>query len=118
MAARGRLEKIDLRSHEFRVRDDVGLSVDLKHVADDTHAAQFVGQWVVATGEGVLAADGRLIALDNASIELVHDPVRDIVDDETLTIEQLLASAPGPDPRGGIDLTDDEFASFIEAARG
>ncbi|MDR1999768.1 MAG: hypothetical protein LBQ06_07535 [Frankiaceae bacterium] len=118
MEARGRLEKIDLRSHEFRVRDDVGLSVDLKHVADDAHAAQFVGQWVVATGEGVLAADSRLVALNNAVVELVHDPVRDLVDDNSLTIEQLLASAPGPDHRDGIDLTDEEFASFLEAARG
>lgn len=116
--ARGWLEKIDLRSHEFRVRDDVGLSVDIKHVADDVHAAQFVGQWVSATGEGVFASDGRLVVLDNAVVEFLHDPAEDLVDRETMTIERLLATAPGPDPRGGIDLTDDEFVSFLEAARG
>jgi hypothetical protein len=117
MEARGRLEMINLRSHEFRVRDDVGVSVDLKHVLDDECVAQFVGQWVAATGDGILAS-GRLVALDNAVVELVHDPVRDLVNDEMVTIDQLIASAPGPDPRGGFDLTDDEFASFLEVARG
>lgn len=28
-----------------------------------------------------------------------------------------LASAPGPDIDGGIDLTDDEFQAFLQAAR-
>jgi hypothetical protein len=31
--------------------------------------------------------------------------------------EEILASAPGPDPHGGIDLTDDEFAEFMKAIR-
>lgn len=116
MEARGRLEKVDLRSHEFRVRDDVAQSVDLKHVASDEEAAQFVGQWVVATGEGILAA-GRLVALDNVSLALLADPARDLQHDDILTLDDLLASAPGPDPEGGIDLSDEEFAAFITAAR-
>ena len=117
MEARGRLEKVDLRSHEFRVRDDVGQSVDLKHVADDVDAAQHVGKWVVAVGDGVLAS-GLLVALDNVSITLVDDPAHVMTDDAILTLEQILESAPGPSLSGGIELTDDEFAAFLEAARG
>lgn len=117
MEARGRLEKVDLRSHEFRVRDDVGQSVDLKHVADDVDAAQFVGQWVVATGEGILAA-GRLVGLDNVSIALVGDPARGLDSDEVLTLVQILATASGPSLDGGLALSDEEFAAFLEAARG
>lgn len=117
MTAKGRLEKVDLRSHEFRVRDDIGQSVDLKHVTDDVEAAHFVGQWVIATGEGILQS-GRLVALDNVSVARVDDPARELESDEVLTIDEILASAPGPDADGGIDLTDDEFDAFLEAARG
>jgi hypothetical protein len=28
-----------------------------------------------------------------------------------------MANAPGPDPDGGIELTDEEFAEFLKAAR-
>lgn len=117
MEAKGRLEKIDLRSHEFRVRDDVGQSVDLKHVTDDKDAAQHVGKWVVAVGEGILSS-GRLVALDNASVALVDDPARALADDQILALDEILDSAPGPSQAGGVDLTDDEFAAFLEAARG
>ncbi len=117
MEARGRLEKVDLRSHEFRVRDDVGQSVDLKHVADDVDAAQHVGKWVVALGDGILSS-GRLVALDNVSITLVDDPARAMTDDEVFTLDQILDSAPGPSLSGGMDLTDEEFAALLEAARG
>jgi hypothetical protein len=43
--AAGLLEKVDIRSHEFRVRDDIGQAVELKHVLNDAAAARLVGQW-------------------------------------------------------------------------
>ena len=117
MQARGLLEKVDLRSHDFRVRDDVGQAVELRHVLDDVEAAQHVGQWVVATGQGVFGSD-RLVALTDVSIALADDPASGMVGDEVLTLDQILASAPGPDADGAIDLTDDEFVAFLDAARG
>ncbi len=117
MTATGRLEKVDLRSHEFRVRDDGDQTVDLKHVQSDTTAAQLVGQWVVARGEAVLHESGRLVVLDNASISRVDDPAAEHMDRSVTTLDEILASAPGPDIDGGIDLTDDEFQAFLEAAR-
>lgn len=117
MTAKGRLEKVDLRSHEFRVRDDVGQAVDLKHVEDDMTAAQLVGQWVVTRGNGILLPSGRLVALDKAIIERVDDPAAEHLDEAVIGLDEILASAPGPDVDGGIDLTDEEFAAFHEAAR-
>lgn len=117
MIARGRLEKVDLRSHEFRVRDDVGHAIDLKHVEDDVTAARLVGQWVLARGSGVILPSGQLVALERAIIEEVADPVPDLLDRHVLGLEEILASADGPDPFGGIELTDEEFAAFLEAAR-
>lgn len=117
MTAAGRLEKVDLRSHEFRLRDDVDNTVDLKRVENDIVAAQLVGQWVVAQGTGIQHASGRLVALQNARVLPADDPAADYVGPKVVTLEEILASAPGPDPNGGLDLTDDEFASFLEAAR-
>jgi hypothetical protein len=117
LTATGRLEKVDLHSHEFRVRDDVGQAVDLKHVEDDVTAAQLVGQWVVANGNGVLLPSGRLVALDKATIERADDPASAHLDNEVIGLDEILSSAPGPDIDGGIDLTDEEFAAFLEAAR-
>jgi hypothetical protein len=117
MTAAGRLEKVDLRSHEFRVRDDVDQAVDLKHVKSDTAAAQFVGQWVVARGEAVVLDSGRLVVLDNASVSPIDDPAAEHMGHSVTTLDEILAGAPGPDIDGGIDLTDDEFGAFLEAAR-
>ncbi len=117
MTAAGRLEKVDLRSHEFRLRDDVDNTVDLKRVENDTVAAQLVGQWVVAQGTGIQHASGRLVALQNARVLPADDPAADYVGPKVVALEEILSSAPGPDPNGGLDLTDDEFAAFHEAAR-
>lgn len=118
MSAAGRLEKVDLRSHEFRLRDDVDNTVDLKHVENDAVAAQLVGQWVTAQGTGVLHASGRLLALDNAQVKHVDDPTAGYLGGQVVPLEEILASAPGPDPDGGIDdLTDEEMAAFLKALR-
>jgi len=117
MTAAGRLEKVDLRSHEFRLRDDVDNTVDLRRVKNDAGAAQLVGQWVMAHGTGILHASGRLLALDSVQVEHVDDPAAEYLGSRVVPLAEILASAPGPDPDGGIDLTDEEFEAFLEAAR-
>ena len=115
MTAAGRLEKVDLRSHEFRLRDDVGRTVDLRQVVDDAGVAQLVGHWVAAEGTGVLNEFGRLIALGEAIVSSVVDPAEQFVATKVVSREEILASAPGPDPDGGIELTDEEFEEFMQA---
>lgn len=117
MTAAGRLEKVDLRSHEFRLRDDVDNTVDLKHVENDAVAAQLIGQWVAVQGTGILHASDRLIALENASVHRVDDPTAVFVGRRVVPLEGILASAPGPDPEGGLDLTEDETIAFLKALR-
>ncbi len=113
----GRLEKVDLRSHEFRVRDDVGFSVDLKHVIDDADAARLVGRWVMAEGDATSNSEGRVVVLEHARVHEVVDPGAPYVGRYVVPVEEILESAPGPDPYGGIDLTDDEMAAFLRAIR-
>ncbi|MDP9443829.1 MAG: hypothetical protein M3P83_05570 [Actinomycetota bacterium] len=117
VTAKGRLERVDLRTHEFRVRDDVGNAVDLLHVVGDTVAAKLVGQWVAATGRATLNRAGRLVALQDARVEAVDDPTAPYVDRAVVSVETLVAGPPGPDPASAIDLDDEEFATFLAAAR-
>jgi len=117
MTAAGRLEKVDLHSHEFRLRDDVDNTVDIKHVESDAVAARLVGQWVVAQGIGILHASGRLVALANARVFRANDPAADFVGGRVISREEILASAPGPDPSGGLDLSEDEAIAFLAALR-
>jgi len=116
MTAKGRLEKVDLRSHEFRIRDDVGNAVDLHHVDADAVAGKLVGQWVAATGRALLNGSGRLVALEEAKVQAVDDPAEPYADRTIASVEALLAGAPGPNPAGAIDLDDAELAAFLEAA--
>lgn len=113
----GWLEKVDLRTHEFRLRDDVGNRVQLKRVVDDAEAAKLVGQWVAAEGRGVKDASGRLVMLENARVFAIADPTAPYLGGHVVSIDEILASAPGPVMGGGIDLTDDEFEAFLRAAR-
>jgi hypothetical protein len=113
----GRLEKVDLRSHEFRVRDDVGFSVDLKQVIDDADVARLVGQWVMAEGGASFNSAGRVVALDNVRVHEVVDPAAQYVGRYVVSRDEILASAPGADMDGGLDLTDEEFEEFLRAAR-
>lgn len=113
----GRLEKVDLRSHEFRVRDDVDQAVELRRVENDAVAGQLVGQWVVAEGESVLHPSGRLIALDNVRVHRTDDPAAAHLGRHVIPLNEILLTAPGADLDGGIELTPSEFDEFLRAAR-
>ena len=113
----GWLEKVDLRSHEFRLRDDVGNRLQLTRVRDDAEAAKLVGQWVAAEGQGVEDASGRVVALENARVFAIADPAASYLGGRVVSIDEILASASGPDIDGGIDLSDEEIAEFLRAIR-
>lgn len=49
--------------------------------------------------------------------EPVDVPAPTHLDDAVIGLNEILSSAQGPDINGGIDLTDEEFAAFLEAAR-
>ncbi|OBF18533.1 hypothetical protein [Mycobacterium sp. ACS4331] len=115
--AAGWLEKVDLRSHTFRIRDDVDNTVDLRRVIEDRAAARLVGRWVTAEGDAVLARTGRVVALDHARVHETGDPAAEFLGSRVVSIEEILASAPGPDPTGGLDLTDEEAAEFLRVIR-
>ena len=108
----GLLEKVDIHSHGLRLRDDVGNTIELSEVADDVAAAQLVGASVTATGHAVRNRDGRVVG--------VHAPLLVAYDTELpvglpLDTERASYDRPGPDPDGGVELTDEEFDEFLHA---
>lgn len=115
--AAGWLEKVDLHSHTFRIRDDVGNTVELRRVVDDHAAGRLVGQWVTAEGEATLSPAGRVVVLTHARVHETGDPAAAFLGSRVIPLDEILASAPGPDPNGGLDLTEEEWAAFLEAIR-
>jgi hypothetical protein len=111
----GRLEKVDIKSHDFRVRDDVGNAYSLPKVANDLSASRLIGSYVSVSGAGERDARGRVVAIRGADIVGVPDPLDGSRIPEAITVEEILASASGLELGGIHGLSDAEADTFFEA---
>ena len=114
----GRLEKVDIGRHDFRIRDDVGNEFTIPKVQDDQSVMHLIGSYVAVSGRPERDVAGRVTSLREAHIELAPNPVAGAEIPAAITLEDIMASAPGPIPGGIPDLTDDEIEAFYEALRG
>jgi hypothetical protein len=112
----GRLEKVDLADRKFRIRDDVGNRIHLDDVVDAEAAAALVGRRTAATGLARYDTRGMLQGLARAAL-VAHDIPSSWTSRRTSDYEELVRSAPGPDPRGIPDLSDEEIDAFLDALR-
>jgi hypothetical protein len=113
----GVVEMVDLRSHRFRLRDDVGNRIPLHDIKDDSTAGRLVGERAEARGHPVLDVHGRLVAVNEATVTPSTVPstwVSGVRDDSWTDVERY----PGPDPEGGVEFTDEEWESFLTAVKG
>lgn len=103
----GQLERVDLHTRRFRLRDDVGNTIDLHEVVDADAVGPLVGQRTSATGARVLNEQGRLISVRAPVITAAPRP--DAWQPGTVADwRAILAAAPGPDPNGieGVTVAD------------
>lgn len=114
----GRLYAVNLNTHRLQVQDDVGNRVALPNVLNDAEASRLIGSHVLVTGPPEFDTKGRLTQIHDAEIRPAPRPLGGVGVPKSVSLEELLQSAPGPDPYGGFVLTDEEFASFLEAACG
>lgn len=113
----GRLYAVNLNTHRLQVQDDVGNQVALPNVSNDAEASRLIGTHVLVTGSPELDSQGRLTHIHDAAIAVAPDRLGGAGVPSSVPLDEILRSAPGPDADGGIDLTDEEFAAFLEAAR-
>ncbi len=113
----GRLFAVNLNTHRLQVQDDAGNQVALPKVLDDDLAARLLRSYVLVTGSPELDSQGRLTHIHDASIEKAPDPLNSSGSGATahVSIDAILAGAPGIE-HGGIEgLTDAEASAFFEA---
>ncbi len=113
----GRLFAVNLHSHRLQVEDDIGTQVALLKVPNDREVGRFVGQYVTVTGVPGLDGNGRLTQINDADVVLATDPVGDQRVIPSISLTDILASAPGPTPGGIPGLTDTEVEAFLKAMR-
>lgn len=114
----GRLEKVDIGRHDFRIRDDVGNEFTIPKVQDDQSVMHLIGSHVSVAGRPERDTAGRVTTLREAQIEMAADPFAGAGIPAAVELEQLISSVPGPKPGGIVDLSDQEIEAFYTALRG
>lgn len=110
----GRLEKVDIKRHDFRIRDDIGNEYSLPKVVNDTSVMHLIGAHVRVAGVAERDALGRVASIREAQIALAPDPADASIKPE-VSLAAILDTAPGPSGRGVQGLTEDEADAFFEA---
>lgn len=113
----GRLEKVDIKRHDFRIRDDIGNEYSLPKVADDTSVMHLIGTHVRVTGVAERDALGRVASIHEARIAGTVDPASDSRITADVPLSAIMDSAPGPSGLGVPGLTDNEADAFFEALK-
>lgn len=113
----GRLFAVNLHTHRLQVQDDAGHQVALPKVTDDLEAGRLVGRYVTVMGTPEMGGDGRLSQISDAVVSVAPDPIGEDRIPARVSLEKILARAPGPTPGGIPGLTDTEIEAFLEVTR-
>lgn len=111
----GRLYAVNLNTHRLQVQDDVGHQVALPKVCNDAEVSRLIGNYVTVTGAPERDPRGRLTHIHHAAVVAAPDPLVGSLVPAAVSLDEILASAPGVEPGGIEGLTDAEFDSFFEA---
>lgn len=113
----GIVEMVDLGTRRFRLRDDVGNGITLDDVMNPRDASQLVGSRADAVGQPARDPGGRLTAVTSVHVTAAQIPTEWMAPVHNESWREL-AAQNGPDPDGGVDFDDDEWAEFLAAVRG
>lgn len=111
IAVEGRLEAVDLRSHKFRIRDDVGNAIPLENVQSPVSTAALINQRVLAEGVAIRTSDGRLRSVD--VVEIRPAPLPAEWSAEPTPDLNVEFAKPGPGYDGVDGLTESDVADFL-----
>lgn len=111
----GRLRAVNLDTHRLQVTDDVGNKIALPNVPDDEAAGSLLGRYVTVTGIPERNARGQLVQIVESEIEPATSIPGTPGVREVITLDDILASAPGATPGPLAGLTDAETESYLKA---
>lgn len=113
----GRLRAVNLDTHRLQVTDDVGNKVALPNVLNGASVGRLLDEYVEVIGTPERDARGRLTQLYDAVIQPAAAFAQGIALGvrEPLSLDDILASAPGLEIGGIPGLTEEEAVSFLRA---
>lgn len=111
----GQLFAVNLHTHRLQVQDDVGHSVALPKVTNDATVGHLVGSLVSVAGAPEYDAHGRLVQIHRATVTAAPPAFADGGSPSSLSVQQILAGAPGAEPGAIEGLTDAEADAFFTA---
>lgn len=113
----GRLRAVNLDTHRLTVTDDLGNKVSLPSVLHDAGIGQLLDEYVTVIGRPERSSNGSLTQIHDADITAapaLPDELRQGIS-KVVTLDQILASAPGPRFGGIAGLTDEQADDFLDA---
>lgn len=113
----GRLYAVNLKSHRLQIQDDVGNEFALPKVDNDSEVGYLLGGYVSVTGEPERDLHGRLTQIHGAVIVSAPQLVAGVGVRESVSLDEILAAAPGPIAGAIPGLTGEEADAFYEALR-
>lgn len=111
----GQLFAVNLHTHRLQVQDDVGHSIGLPKVTNDATVGHLIGSLVSVRGAPEYDAHGRLVQIHRATVTAAPPAFADGDTSSSLSVEQMLAGAPGAEPGAIEGLTDAEADAYFAA---
>lgn len=111
----GRLRAVNLDTHRLQVTDDVGNRVALPNVVNDVQVGHLIGGYVEVVGAPEHDLKGRLAQIHEAVIGPATPIPGSIGTRDVVSLDRVLASAPGAEMGGIPGLTDEEAESYLKA---
>jgi len=113
----GRLEMIDSRSRRLRIVDDLGNRIALDDVADPIATAALLGARALVQGLPTRDQRGRLTTISAPTISAQEVPAGWDPSEVTEQGWRPPGHHVGPDPRGVVEIDDNEFDAFMAVVR-
>nr|BFF12458.1 hypothetical protein GCM10025699_37610 [Microbacterium flavescens] len=111
----GRLRAVNLDTHRLQVTDDLGNKVALPNVVNDADVGSLLGRHVAIVGTPERDVKGRLAQIHAATIEAASPIPADIGVRGAVSLNDILASAPGAELGAVPGLTEDEAELYLKA---
>ncbi len=111
----GRLYAVNLKSHRLQVQDDLGNEFALPKVENDALLGHLLGAYVSVTGVPEKDSRGRVSEIHGAVIELAPQFAESPRVRESVSLDDILATSPGPAAGGIPGLREDEANAFFKA---